>query len=85
MDVRVFNTLDQNVPRTSRNKRMACLFLSLVMMILKVNLMMKLLSMLQPSLVDVNLMKVHVIRKSLMKNWLIPTKSFVREVKRFVR
>ena len=76
MNVMVLNTLDQNVPRISRNKRVACLFLRL--MILKVKLMMKLLSMLQCSLVDMNLMKILVMRMSLMKNWLLPTKICVR-------
>lgn len=66
INVRVFVTLDQNVPRISRNKRRACLFLGLI--ILKVKLMMKLLSMLQLSLVDMNMMKIRVIRMSLMKN-----------------
>lgn len=84
MDVMVLVTLDQNVPRTSKNKRRACLFLGM-MMILKVNLMMKLPSMLQPSLVDMNLMKIPVMWRSLKKNWLFPTKSFVLEVNRFVR
>lgn len=78
--VRVLDTLDHNVPHILRNKRRACMFLALTM-----NLMMKLLSMLQPSLVDVNPMKIHVMRISLMMNWLIPTKNFVPEVKRFVR
>jgi len=80
MDVRVLDTLVHNVPRISRNKRRPCMFLALAM-----NLMMKLLRMLQPSLVDVNLMKILVMRMSLMKNWLIPTKNFMPEVKRFVR
>ncbi|XP_050908832.1 uncharacterized protein LOC127122559 [Lathyrus oleraceus] len=48
----------------------------------KVKPMMKLLSMLQLSLAYMNMMKIIVMRMSLMNNWLLPAKSFVSEVKR---
>lgn len=83
--VRVLVTLDQNFPRTSRNRRRACMFLGLMMMTLKVNLMMKLLSMLQSSLVDVNIMSISMMRMSIMNNWLFLTKSYVSKVKRLIR
>ena len=70
--MRVLVILYQNVPHTSRNKRRDNL-----MMIMRVNLMMKLLSILMPSLIDVNLIKILIMEMSLMKNCLIPTKSFV--------
>lgn len=81
MDVRILVTLDQNDPRISRR---ACLFLGL-MMILKVKMMMKLLSISMPSLVDMNLMKITIMRMFLMKNCLFHTESSVSEVKRCVR
>lgn len=76
MDVRVLVTLDHNVPHVSRNKIRVYLFLDL-MMIQKVNLMMKLLSILQPSLADVDPMKILVMRMFLMKNFLFHIESFM--------
>jgi len=85
MVVRALDILDQNALRTVRHKRKAYMFAGLIMMRLKVNHMVKLLSMSRPSLEDVNLMKTFVMRMFLMKNWMIPIESFVSGVKRCVR
>ena len=57
MKLMVLVTLGQNVPLTSRNNKRGFLCLGLMMMNLKINLMLRLLSMLLLSLEDGDLMK----------------------------